>query len=76
MDILILQDKQHISTLSLSIKLICNARKAVKGWFFYLILKLLQICVIFCDNVHILYIYVTTRTQTIVTPTLVLLNSA
>jgi hypothetical protein len=58
LEILILQDKHNIRTLSLNIKINLHSlrnrlQKLAKYSFFYLFLKLLQINYIFSDNVHI-----------------------
>ena len=60
LEILILQDKHNIRTLSLNIKINLHSlrnrlQKLAKYSFFYLFLKLVQINYIFSDNVRILY---------------------
>ena len=57
-----LQDKHNIRTLSLNIKFICTRcfrhEKLAKGSLFCLFLKLVELNIIFTDNVRILYMYV------------------
>jgi len=62
LEILILQDKHNIRTLSLNIKINLHSlrnrlEKLAKYLFFYLFLKLVQINYIFSDNVNVRILY-------------------
>ena len=67
LDFLTLQDKHNICTLSVNKTFIWNrcetGKKTRRTSFFFLFLKLVEINYIFVDNVCILSIYITTKSQ-------------